>query len=150
MSVSLQDSAPQVDIQADYREVDIAVIAYSPVGRGFLTGKYRTHADIPANDFRHTLARFKPDAFEQNAKIVQAIGSLAQRRSLTAAQVAIAWVARQGAIPIPGSSNVERVAANSRAVDLTDEDMRELNNIIGTLPVVGERYGGVHEKYLNA
>ncbi|KAF2995721.1 Pyridoxine 4-dehydrogenase [Curvularia kusanoi] len=135
MSLFTPDTLRNGILDTCREQVDIPVIAYSPVGRGFLTGKYRTHADIPANDFRHTLARFKPDAFEQNAKIVQAIESLAQRRSLTAAQVAIAWVARQGAIPIPGSSNVERVAANSRAVDLTDEEVRELNNIIGTLPV---------------
>jgi pyridoxine 4-dehydrogenase len=126
------------------------VVAYSPVGRGFLTGKYRTHADIPADDFRHMLARFKPDAFEKNIKLVQAIESLAQRRGWTAAQVAIAWVVRHGAIPIPGSSNDERVEINSKAVSLTDEDMRVLNSIIETIPVAGERYGGAHEKFLNA
>lgn len=96
------------------------------------------------------LARFKPEAFEQNTKLVQAIERFAQHRSLTAAQVAIAWVVRQGAIPIPGSSKAERVEANSRAVNLTDEDLQELETIRKELPVVGERYGGEHEKYLNA
>lgn len=96
------------------------------------------------------LARFQPDAFEENIKLVQAIESLAQRRGWTAAQVAIAWVVRHGVIPIPGSGNVERVEVNSKAVVLTDEDMRVLNNIIETIPVAGERYGGAHEKFLNA
>lgn len=96
------------------------------------------------------LARFKPEAFEQNTKLVEAVDRFARRKGLTAAQVAIAWVVRQGAIPIPGSSKAERVEANSRAVDLTDEDLQELEMIRNELPVVGERYGGVQEKYLNA
>ncbi|XPS69903.1 Pyridoxine 4-dehydrogenase [Ascochyta lentis] len=131
-------------------ELDIPVIAYSPVGRGFLAGTYRKHSDIPVNDFRHVLARFKPGAFDQNVKLVEAVDDLAQRKHLTTSQVAIAWVVCQGAIPIPGSSNMHRVEVNSRAVELTDEDMQELSSILKELPIVGERYGGVHEKYLNA
>jgi pyridoxine 4-dehydrogenase len=130
--------------------VDIPVVAYSPVGRGLLTGTYRTHSDIPTNDFRHMLPRFKPEAFEQNTKLVETIDKFAQRKGLTVAQVAIAWVVRQGAVPIPGSSKLERVEANSRAVDLTDDEWQELEGLRKQCPVVGERYGGVHEKYLNA
>lgn len=130
--------------------MNIPVIAYSPVGRGLLTGSYRTHSDIPSNDFRHVLARFKPGAFEQNFKLVSAVEEFAQRNKLTAAQVAIAWVVRQGAIPIPGSSKIERIETNSRPVELSGEDMEELDRILKEFPVVGERYGGVQEKYLNA
>lgn len=125
-------------------------MAYSPIGRGLLTGAYRTHSDIPANDFRHILARFKPEAFEQNAKLAEAVDGFAQRRGMTSAQVAIAWVVCQGAVPIPGSSKVERVEANSRAMALTEEDLEALESLRKQFPVVGDRYGGVHEKYLNA
>lgn len=108
------------------------------------------HSDIPTNDFRHMLARFKPEAFEQNAKLVEAIDKFAQRKGLTVAQVAIAWVVRQGAIPIPGSSKLERIRINSRAAELGEEDMQELESLRKQLPVAGERYGGVHERHLNA
>ncbi|KAJ4372787.1 hypothetical protein N0V86_008153 [Didymella sp. IMI 355093] len=131
-------------------ELNIPVVAYSPVGRGLLTGTYRTHSDIPANDFRHNFARFKPEAFEQNAKLVDAVDTFAQRKGMTAAQVAIAWVVRQGAIPIPGSSKIERVEANSKVIELTEDDLQELEGLRKQFPVVGERYGGVHEKHLNA
>lgn len=96
------------------------------------------------------LARFKPEAFEQNAKLVEAVDKFAQRKDMTSAQAAIAWVVCQGAIPIPGSSNVERVEANSRALELTKENLEELESLRRQFPVVGERYGGVQEKYLNA
>lgn len=69
---------------------------------------------------------------------------------MTSAQVAIAWVVRHGAIPIPGSSKIKRVEANSRAMELTEEDLEELESLRNQFPVVGERYGGVHAKYLNA
>ncbi|KAL1654214.1 hypothetical protein SLS61_003219 [Didymella pomorum] len=139
-------------------EIELSLFTPDPIYSGImdtcaerlLTGTYRTHSDIPANDFRHMLARFKPEAFEQNAKLVEAVDKFAQRKGMTSAQAAIAWVVCQGAIPIPGSSNVERVEANSRALELTKEDREELESLRRQFPIVGERYGGVHEKYLNA
>lgn len=96
------------------------------------------------------LARFKPEALEQNAKLIEAVETFSKHKGMTSAQVAIAWVVCQGAIPIPGSTKIERVEANSRAVELSEEDLRELESLRKQFPVVGERYGGVHEKYLNA
>ncbi|KAF3053952.1 Pyridoxine 4-dehydrogenase [Didymella keratinophila] len=119
--------------------LDIAVAAYSPVGRGLLTGTYHTHSDILANDFRHLLARFNPEAFEQNAKLSETVDKSAQRKGMTSAQVAIAWVVSQGAIPIPGSSKIERVEANSRAMALTEEDLKELEGLRKQFPGLGER-----------
>ena len=125
-------------------------MAYSPIGRGWLTGGLRKLDDLPQNDFRRMLPRFKPDAFDQNLKLVEAVEKFAKRKHMTTAQLAIGWVCHQGAIPIPGSTKVERVIENCQAASLTDEDMAEIQKIIDTLPISGERYGGVHEKMLNA
>ncbi len=96
------------------------------------------------------LPRFKPDVFDQNLKLVEAVEKFAKRKDMTMAQVAIGWVCRQGAIPIPGSTKVERVTENCKTASLTDEDMAEIQKILDTLPISGERYGGAHEKLLNA
>ena len=74
----------------------------------------------------------------------------AKRKGLTTAQVAIGWVCRQGTIPIPGSKKIERVVENCKVASLTDEDMAEIQKFLNDLPVAGERYGGEHEKLLNA
>ncbi|KAF2722628.1 putative aldo/keto reductase [Polychaeton citri CBS 116435] len=131
-------------------ELGITVAAYSPVGRGWLTGELRTLDDLSHNDFRRMLPRFQPDAFDQNSKLVEAVGQVAKRKGFTTAQVAISWVCHQGAIPIPGSVRAERVIENCKASPLTDDDMTELQKILDTLPISGERYGGAHEKFLNA
>ncbi|KAK4167858.1 putative pyridoxal reductase protein [Cladorrhinum sp. PSN259] len=131
-------------------ELDIPVVAYSPVGRGFLTGELHKLEDLPADDFRRMLPRFQPDAFEQNVKLVEAVEAIAKRKGVTMAQVAIGWVCRQGAIPIPGSTKVDRIVENCHPATLTDEEAVEIQKILDAFPVSGQRYGGVHEKFLNA
>ena len=96
------------------------------------------------------LPRFKPEVFDQNLKLVKAIEEIAKRKGTTTAQVAIGWVSRQGAIPIPGSIRIERVIENCKPASLTDEDEAEIQNILDTLPISGERYDGAHEQFLNA
>ncbi|KAF9877448.1 pyridoxal reductase [Colletotrichum karsti] len=130
-------------------ELGIAVVAYSPVSRGLLTGEFRKPEDLPSNDMRHMLPRFKPEVFSQNFKLVEAVEKIAKRKGSTVAQVAIAWVRRQGAIPIPGSTKVERIAENCTDVDLSQEDLEEIQQLIESLPVAGQRYGGRFEEYLN-
>jgi len=125
-------------------------VAYSPISRGWLTGEFRKLDDLPQNDFRRMLPRFKPDVFDQNFKLVEAVEQIAKRKGVTTAQVAIGWVCRQGAIPIPGSTRDERVIENCKAASPTDEDMAEIQNILDTLPISGERYGGAQEKLLNS
>ena len=125
-------------------------MAYSPTSRGWLTGELRKFDDLPQNDFRRMLPRFKPDVFDQNFKVVLAVEQIAKRKGITTAQVAIGWVCHQGAIPIPGSTKAEGVIENCKAASLTDEDMAEIQKILDTLPISGERYGGAHEKLLNA
>jgi len=130
--------------------VGIPIIAYSPISRGWLTGEFRKLDDLPQDDFRRMLPRFKPDVFDQNFKLVEAVAQIAKRKGVTTAQVAIGWVCRQGAIPIPGSIRVERVIENCKVASLTDEDMAAIQKILHALPVSGERYGGAQEKLLNA
>ncbi|CAN9091215.1 unnamed protein product [Alternaria alternata] len=131
-------------------ELGIPVIAYSPVGRGWLTGNFKKIDDLSPNDFRiQMFDRFKPEVFDQNYKLVEAVEKVAHRKGLKTSQVAIAWVARQGAIPIPGSTNIERAIMNSRLSELTDKDMEDLYKAQQTFPVAGKRYGGAHEDLLN-
>jgi pyridoxine 4-dehydrogenase len=129
--------------------VGIPLIAYSPISRGWLTGEFRKPEDIRENDMRRFLPRFQPGVFEQNFKLVEAVERIAKRHGASTAQLAIAWVRRQGAIPIPGSTRVERVVENCQDVPLTEQDLEEIQTLLATLPVAGERYGGQHEKLLN-
>jgi pyridoxine 4-dehydrogenase len=130
--------------------VSIPIVAYSPVSRGWLTGTFRKVEDVPANNPLFLRPRFAPENFDQNYKLVEAVEKIAKRKDLVVSQVAIAWVVKHGAIPIPGSSNADRIALNSEIVDLTDDDMEELQQVLDTFPVMGERYGGEQEKFLNA
>ncbi|KAK6952494.1 hypothetical protein Daesc_007033 [Daldinia eschscholtzii] len=130
--------------------VDTCHEPYSPVGRGWLTGELRKLDDLPADDYRRMLPRFQPEVFDQNFKLVEAVENIAKRKGVTTAQVAIGWVVSQGAIPIPGSTRAERIIENARAAELTDEELVEIQRILDTLPIGGERYGGSHEKFLNA
>lgn len=129
--------------------VGIPIAAYSPIGRGWLTGELRKFEDLAENDFRRMLPRFKPENFEQNSKLVEAVGQIAKRKGVTTAQVALGWVCRQGAIPIPGSTKEARIIENCTPALLTDDDMAEIQVILDTLPISGERYGGQHEAMLN-
>ncbi|KAL4885813.1 NADP-dependent oxidoreductase domain-containing protein [Aspergillus karnatakaensis] len=131
------------------RELKIPIIAYSPLGRGFLTGQFRKHSDIPEGDMRHKLPRFKPENFDNNVKLVEAVGAIARSKGVTVAQVAIAWVRAQGAIPIPGATTEGRVAENFADVRLTDVELEEIQKVLDGFVVQGERYGGRFEKQLN-
>ncbi|KAF3069101.1 Pyridoxal reductase [Daldinia childiae] len=131
-------------------ELGIPIVAYSPISRGWLTGELRSLDDLPQNDFRRMLPRFQPEVFDQNFKLVEAVEQIAKRKGVTTAQVAIGWVIHQGAIPIPGSARVERVIENTKAAELTNEELAEIQRILDTLPISGERYGGAQEKFLNA
>ncbi|KAL4998897.1 NADP-dependent oxidoreductase domain-containing protein [Aspergillus recurvatus] len=131
------------------RELNIPIIAYSPLGRGWLTGHIRRHSDLAVTDMRRMLPRFQPNVFENNFRLVEAVEGIAQRKGVTVAQVAISWVRAQGAIPIPGATTEERVLENLRDVTLTPEELDEIQTVLEGLKVKGHRYGGQHEKLLN-
>ena len=130
-------------------QVNIPIAAYSPPGRGTLSGEIRKLDNLPGNDFRRMLPRFKAENFDQNLKLVDAVGQIAKQKNVTTAQVALGWVHYQGAIPIPGSSKEPRIIENCNQTSLTDEKMAEIKEILDAFPISGERYGGQHEAMLN-
>ncbi|KAF2214769.1 hypothetical protein CERZMDRAFT_66017 [Cercospora zeae-maydis SCOH1-5] len=130
-------------------ELDIPIVAYSPLGRGFLTGEIKKPDDIPEGDMRRHMPRFQPDNFGQNLKLVTEIEALAQRKGVKPGQLAIAWCRAQGKkpgmpiiIPIPGASSVERVKENLVEIELSDADVKELDSLVASIRIVGGRYGG--------
>ncbi|KAJ7266885.1 aldo/keto reductase [Mycena haematopus] len=127
------------------RELNIAIIAYSPIGKGFLTGKLST-ADLPAGDYRSRLTRFKDGNLEHNLQVVSALPELARKKGVTQAQLAIAWVAALGphVIPLPGSSTAARTVENCAAgdIDLSADEMATLNAIAEAREVRGDRLAG--------
>ncbi|KAI9815876.1 MAG: Pyridoxine 4-dehydrogenase [Thelocarpon impressellum] len=130
-------------------ELGIPVVAYSPLGRGFLTGEIKSPADIPEGDFRKHLPRFQPGAFEKNLELVREVEKLAAKKGCTPGQVAIAWVKSLSGktgmptiIPIPGSTTEKRVLENLKDVTLDESELKEIEDILGKTEVVGGRYGG--------
>jgi len=123
-------------------ELGIALVPYSPLGRGFLSGHLRSPDDLPAYDFRRTLPRFSPENFHRNLDLVTHVEAIADAKRVTAAQVALAWVLAQGdmVIPIPGTTRIERLEENAAAADLllTNADLDSLSGL--AREVAGERY----------
>ena len=139
----------QNGIAATCAELGIPIVAYSPLGRGFLTGEIKSPEDIPEGDHRRYMPRFQPGVFYQNLELVTELKKLATKKGCTAAQLGLAWVKQCSGknglpviIPIPGATTVERVAENMIDVTLTDEDLDEIDAILKKAPVIGDRYGG--------
>ena len=124
------------------RELGIATVAYSPLGRGFLTGRFQSPADFGEGDFRSVNPRFAQEAFDANMRIVDVVKEVAAARGATPAQVALAWVHSRGddVVPIPGTRRVTRLEDNAGALDvtLTAEDLERLEPL--SRQVVGARY----------
>jgi pyridoxine 4-dehydrogenase len=138
-------------------ELEIPVVAYSPLSRGWLTGQIHRPDDIPQN-FGNLYPRFHIDAFEGNLKLVQAIGTVAMRKGCSLPQVAIAWVIAMGngkserralVFPIPGCRSLDRVKENLTTVRLNEMDLEELEKILRETNVQGDRYGTSLKKYMN-
>ncbi len=125
----------------------LRVPSYSPIGRGMLTGKIKSFDHLPQGDIRRLLPRFQPENFDTNLKLVTELETLAERKNCTPAQLALAWVRslsnRKGmpkVIPIPGATTADRVEENAVEVELTGEDTREIDTILASCRVVGDRY----------
>jgi aryl-alcohol dehydrogenase-like predicted oxidoreductase len=127
---SLWSRDPEDAILPTCRELGIGFVAYSPLGRGFLTGAITSVDDLAEDDFRRTAPRFQGENFQRNLDLVGEIQRLAAEKGVTPAQLALAWVLAQSEdiVPIPGTRHVERLEENAAAVDveLTDEDLREI------------------------
>lgn len=132
------------------RELGIAFVAYSPLGRGFLTGGLRSPDDIPDNDWRRNHPRFQGDNFFKNLRIVDAVEALGKEKGLTPAQVALAWVLSKGndVIPIPGTKRIKHLEQNAAAVDVrfSADEMHQLEHIG---EAAGFRYPEASAVYLN-
>jgi len=125
----------------------ITLVAYSPLGRGILTGQIKSIDDLPVGDFRRNYPRFQPDTFPINLQLVEQIEALAKKKGCTPSQLAIGWCIAMGRrpgmpiiIPIPGATTEERVRENSVVVDLSDEEMAEIDETLAKFKVVGGRY----------
>ena len=143
-------------IAATCAELGIPIIAYSPLGRGFLTGQLKSPEDIPADDHRKHMPRFQPDVFDQNLELVNELKKLATKKGCTAAQLGLAWVKQCSGknglpviIPIPGATKEKRVTENMVDVTLTNEDLDEIDVILKKAPVIGDRYGGAQAAMMN-
>jgi aryl-alcohol dehydrogenase-like predicted oxidoreductase len=139
---SLWSRDPEGELLDTCRELGIAFVAYSPLGRGFLTGRYRSIEDFAADDWRRNNPRFQGANFQKNLDLVDKVGELARSKGSTPAQLALAWLLARGndIIPIPGSTRIERVEENADAtrVQLSPEDIRALDALGPT--VAGDRY----------
>jgi aryl-alcohol dehydrogenase-like predicted oxidoreductase len=141
---SLWTRDPEDGVLSTLRELGIGLVAYSPLGRGFLTGQIRSLADLPEDDWRRTNPRFQAQALEENLRLADRVIELAERRGITPAQLALAWVMAKGndIVPIPGTKNPRRVEENAAAtqIALSAEDIEELDDAISPEAVRGSRY----------
>lgn len=126
------------------RELGIGFVAYSPLGRGFLTGRFHSPDDLPADDFRRSSPRFQDDNFGRNYQLVEQVQALAAEKGVAAAQLALAWVLARGrdVVPIPGTKRRAYLEENVAAldVDLSPQDLSRLEEAVPTDGVAGQRY----------
>ncbi|OJJ68591.1 hypothetical protein ASPBRDRAFT_46794 [Aspergillus brasiliensis CBS 101740] len=133
-------------VAATCKELDVPILTYAPLGYGFLTGQVKTLEDIPKGDIRHLFGRFQPENFPKNLELVDKINAFAQQRGVTPAQLALAWIRAHSntgpcgtIIPIPGATAASRVEENCTAVSLSAEEKEQLDAILKSIEVVGDR-----------
>jgi aryl-alcohol dehydrogenase-like predicted oxidoreductase len=135
---------PEKDVLPLAEELGIGFVPYSPLGRGFLTGKMDVNTRFAPSDFRSKLPRFTPEARQANQSVVDLLARIAAKKSATPAQVALAWLLAQKPwiVPIPGTTKLHRLEENigAAALELTPEDLRDINTAVAKIPVQGERY----------
>jgi aryl-alcohol dehydrogenase-like predicted oxidoreductase len=150
---SLWTRDPEKDVMGACRELGITLVAYSPLGRGFLTGKIKSTDTLATDDYRRYSPRFTDAHLQHNLKIVAEIEKLATAKKCTPAQLALAWVLAQGKniIPIPGTRNIKRLEENTQAlqVNLTPSELRQLDNIAPLNAAHGDRYPASSMSSLN-
>lgn len=136
------------------RELGVGLVAYSPLGRGFLTGRFQEKAEFEAGDFRASLPRFQPENIVANRSLVDVIAALARHKGCTTAQIALAWLLAQGEdiVPIPGTKRVTHLQDNLGALSvcLDENDLADLKHSVSALSVAGERYTEEGMKGVNA
>ncbi len=135
---------PEAEVIPALEELGIGLVPYSPLGKGFLTGKIDENATFDSNDFRSTLPRFTPEALKANQALIDLLGQIAERKKATPAQIALAWLLAQKPwmVPIPGTTKLHRLDENMGAlsVQLTPDDLRDINEAASRITVQGARY----------
>ena len=135
---------PEAEVIPTLEELGIGLVPYSPLGKGFLTGKMDENTKLASNDFRSTLPRFTPEAMKANRAIVDLLNAMAKRKNATPAQIALAWLLAQKPwiVPIPGTTKLHRLDENIGAVsvELTPDDLRNIDVAASKITVQGARY----------
>jgi aryl-alcohol dehydrogenase-like predicted oxidoreductase len=141
---SLWFRRPEAEVIPTLEELGIGFVPYSPLGKGFLTGKIDENAKFESTDFRSTLPRFAPEALKANQALIDLLGRIAERKKATPAQIALAWLLAQKPwmVPIPGTTKLSRLDENigSLSVELTPGDLSDIENAASKITVQGARY----------
>jgi len=151
---SLWTRDPEDDVLPLCRELGIGFVAYSPLGRGFLTGRFRTFEDLPEDDYRRNSPRFQGDNFQKNLDLVDRVEEIARRKTCTPAQLALAWLLAQGEdiVPIPGTKQRRYLEENLRAleIELTASDLERIEEVAPRGAAAGERYHAAGMRTINS
>jgi len=141
---SLWTRGPEKEVLPAVEELGIGFVPYSPLGKGFLTGKIDENTKLDSTDFRNILPRFTPEAMKANRALVDLLGSIGERKKATPAQIALAWLLAQQPwiVPIPGTTKLNRLEENigAVAVELTPDDLSEIESAASKITVQGARY----------
>jgi aryl-alcohol dehydrogenase-like predicted oxidoreductase len=141
---SLWTRGPEQEVLPALEELGIGFVPYSPLGKGFLTGKITEDTKFDSSDFRNTLPRFTPEARKANQALVDLLGKIAERKQATAAQIALAWLLarKPWIVPIPGTTKLARLEENigAAAIELTPDDLRDIDSAASKITVQGARY----------
>jgi aryl-alcohol dehydrogenase-like predicted oxidoreductase len=135
---------PEEEVLPTLEELGIGFVPFSPLGRGFLTGKMSENTAFDSSDLRSTLPRFTPEARKANQRLVDLLGQIAERKKATPAQIALAWLLAQKPwiVPIPGTTKLKRLEENigAASIELTSDDLREIETAASMIKVQGARY----------
>jgi aryl-alcohol dehydrogenase-like predicted oxidoreductase len=144
---------PEAEIIPTLEDLGIGFVPYSPLGKGYLTGKIDESTEFDSGDFRNTVPRFLPEARKANRALVDLLGTIAQRRNATPAQIALAWLLarKPWIVPIPGTTKLSRLEENIGAaqVELTPGDLREIETAASQIQVHGARYSEAAQRMIN-
>jgi aryl-alcohol dehydrogenase-like predicted oxidoreductase len=141
---SLWTRTPEKEVIPTLEELGIGFVPYSPLGKGFLTGAIKENTTFDSSDFRSTLPRFTPEAIKANQALIDLLGSIGKRKNATPAQIALAWLLAQKPwiVPIPGTTKLNRLEENigAAAVELSPDDLRDIDSAASKIKVEGARY----------
>jgi aryl-alcohol dehydrogenase-like predicted oxidoreductase len=144
---------PEAEILPTLEELGIGFVPFSPLGKGYLTGKIDETTTFDASDFRNTVPRFSPENRKANQALVELLGTIAGRKEATTAQVALAWLLarKPWSVPIPGTTKVHRLRENvaAAAVELTPDDIRDIETAASRIDVQGARYSEAAQRMIN-